>query len=81
VPTTTIQIDSTDDRTQSWRHEIVKARIRLTDRDLSRDQRADLWRIVDFREWCLRITVSDFHAELEKIDREIEAELRQKKIA
>jgi len=63
-------------RAQSWRREIVKARIRLTDDDLTRDQRAELWRIVDYREWCLKMLVSDFPSELEQIDREIESELR-----
>ena len=35
-------------------------------------QRAELWRIVDYREWCLKMLVQDFPAELERIDREIE---------
>jgi hypothetical protein len=64
-------------RTQLWRREIVRARIRLADEDLSYNERAELWRIVDYREWCLQMLVRDFAAELERIDREIEHELRR----
>jgi hypothetical protein len=64
-------------RAQLWRSEIVQARIRLADEDLSSSQRAELWRIVDYREWCLQMLVRDFPAELERIDREIERELRR----
>ena len=71
VPTEFIQ-----SRALLWRREIVKARIRLADGDLTGQQRSELWRIVDYREWCLRMLVSDFPGELEQIDREIESELR-----
>ena len=64
-------------RAQLWRREIVQARIRLADEELPSDQRAELSRIVDYREWCLRMLVRDFPAELERIDREIEHELRR----
>jgi len=64
-------------RTQLWRREIVQARIRLADEDLSYNERAELWRIVDYREWCLQMLLRDFAAELERIDREIEHELRR----
>jgi hypothetical protein len=64
-------------RAQAWRSEIVQARIRLADEDLSSNQRVELWRIVDYREWCLQMLVRDFPAELERIDREIERELRR----
>ena len=64
-------------RAQTWRREIVQARIRLADDSLSYPQRAELWRIVDYREWWLKMLVADFPAELERIDREIEDELRR----
>ena len=64
-------------RAQTWRREIVQARIRLADDDLTYTQRAELWRIVDYREWCLKMMVADFPAELEQIDRDIENELRR----
>jgi len=64
-------------RAQTWRREIVQARIRLADNDLTYTQRAELWRIVDYREWCLKMMVADFPAELEQIDRDIENELRR----
>jgi len=64
-------------RASSWRREIVQARIRLADERLSYTQRRELWQIVDVREWCLKMLVRDFPAELEQIDREIEHELRR----
>jgi hypothetical protein len=64
-------------RAQSWRREIVQARIRLAGDQISAAERAELWRIVDRCEDCLRMTVRDFSAELERIDREIEDELRR----
>jgi hypothetical protein len=64
-------------RARSWRREIVQARIRIADDGLSYAQRRELWQVVDCREWCLRMLVRDFPAELERIDREIEHELRR----
>ena len=69
--------DFIEERAQTWRREIVQSRIRLADNDLTRAQRAELWRIVDYREWCLKTLVADFSAELERIDQEIEDELRR----
>jgi hypothetical protein len=63
-------------RAKAWRREIVQARIKLVDESLNRAQRAELWQIVDVREWCLKMLVPDFSAELERIDREIEDALR-----
>ena len=65
------------ERAQAWRREIVQARVRLADDDLTNPQRTELWRIVDYREWCLKMLVTDFLEELERIDREIENELRR----
>ena len=75
MPNTPIHIE--DERARLWRRDIVQARIRLADEGLSYNQRAELWRIVDYREWCLQMLVRDFPAELERIDREIEHELRR----
>ena len=75
MPTTTN--DFLEANAALWRREIVQARIRLADNNLSRTQQAELWRIVDYREWCLKLKAADFHAELERIDREIEHELRK----
>ena len=72
VPTEVIQT-----RAKSWRREIVQARIKLADDRLTYNQRAELWQVVDCREWCLKMLVQDFPAELERIDREIENELRR----
>ena len=62
-------------RAKSWRREIVQARIKLADDGLTNTQRTELWQVVDCREWCLKMLVQDFPAELERIDREIESEL------
>jgi hypothetical protein len=72
-----VPIEFIHSRAQSWRREIVQARIRLADDDLTQPQRTELWRIVDYREWCLKMLVADFPGELEQIDREIENELRR----
>ena len=64
-------------RAKSWRRDIVQARIRLADEGLTYSERTELWQVVDCREWCLKLLVQDFSAELERIDREIENELRR----
>jgi hypothetical protein len=64
-------------RAKSWRRDIVKARIKLADDGLTHRQRTELWQVVDCREWFLKMLVKDFPAELERIDREIENELRK----
>lgn len=75
MPNTAIELDS--ERTRLWRRDIVQARIKLADHNLSTTQRAELWRIVDTREYSLKLVVADFSEELERIDREIETELRR----
>lgn len=75
MPNTPIDING--ERARLWRRDIVQARIKLADQDLSRAERAELWRIVDRREWSLKMLVADFTEELERIDREIENELRR----
>jgi hypothetical protein len=64
-------------RAKAWRRDIVQARIKLAEHGLSQSQRSELWQIVDVREWCLKMLVADFPEELERIDREIENELRR----
>ena len=59
-----------------WRRAIVRARIKLASNQLSPAQRDYLWESIDCREWLIRLVAKDFHAELEQIDRELEAELR-----
>ena len=71
------QTQSVRSRARSWRREIVQARIRLADEALTHAQRSELWQVVDCREACLKLLVEDFPAELERIDREIEDELRR----
>ena len=69
--------DFIGERARLWRREIVQARIRLADDGLTRAQETALWQIVDGRERSLQMLVDDFPAELERIDRELEAELRR----
>ena len=64
-----------------WRREIVQARIKLASDFLSPETIRELWTIVDCREACLKLGGADFDAEMELVDREIEAELRPKRRA
>ena len=58
------------------RKDIVDARIKLaTNRTLNDEQRADLWHIIDAREWFVRMVAKNYTGELEQIDRELEREL------
>jgi hypothetical protein len=60
------------------RRDIVKARIMLaSDRALSPQQHTELWQIVDAREWFVKMIAKDYAAELEQIDRDLEAQLSQ----
>ena len=65
------------ERTRQWRREIVQARIALADERMNAARQAELWQIVDRCELNLKRLVRDFAAELERIDREIEDELRR----
>ena len=58
------------------RKDIAAARLKLgTNRALSDAQRSELWHLVDSHEWFIRMVAKDYAAELEMIDRELEAEL------
>lgn len=55
---------------------IVTARVKLaTDRALTTEQRAELWAIIDAREWFLKMVTGDFDGEIAAIEHELEAEL------
>lgn len=55
--------------------QVVNARIALAlDCKLNRRQEADLWQLIETGERCLQMTAHDFPAQLEQIDRELEAE-------
>ncbi len=62
-----------------WRRAIVVARIKLASDDLTPAEQHELWQSIDCREWFIKIVASDYAAELEQIDRDIEAALRTKK--
>jgi hypothetical protein len=58
------------------REHIVDARMKLsTNRMLTDGQRNDLWLLIDSREWFIRMVAKNYNAELEQIDRGLEAEL------
>ena len=60
----------------SCRKDIAAARLKLgTNRTLNEAQRSELWLLVDSREWFIRMVAKDYTAQLEQIDRELEAEL------
>jgi hypothetical protein len=60
-----------------WRRDIVKARIKLVSEQLSAQRRDAIWQAIDCREWFIKMVADDFHAEMETIDRMLEAELRR----
>jgi hypothetical protein len=69
-------LEGTQEFLAMCRKEIVKCRIKLaTERNLSPQQQAELWQIIDAREWFVKMVSQDFAAQLEEIDRELEAEL------
>lgn len=62
------------------RSDVVAARIELaTDRSLSDAHRVTLWTLIDSRELFLKMVAKDYAAELERIDRELEIELRRQR--
>jgi len=69
-------LEGTQEFLAMCRKDIVKCRIKLaTGRNLSPQQLAELWQIIDAREWLVKMISQDFAAQLEEIDRELEAEL------
>ena len=59
-----------------WRRDIVKARIKLVSEQLPAPRQDAIWSI-DCREWFIKMVADDYHAEMEMIDRMLEAELRR----
>ena len=60
-----------------WRRDIVKARIRLGSEHMPTQRQDSIWYGIDCREWFIQMVADDNHAEMEAIDRMIEAELRR----
>ncbi len=60
------------------RRDVVNARKKLAiERKLTDEARADLWHIIDAREWFLKMVAKDYASELEQIGSELEAELHR----
>jgi hypothetical protein len=58
------------------RQAIVAARLKLaTERTLTDEQRAELWHIIDARQWFIAMVVKDYGAELSNIEQQLEADL------
>jgi hypothetical protein len=72
---------ATPHRLSEWRRDIVEARIRLAESPLPPQLERELWTIIDCREACIKLSGADFDAEMERVDREIEAALRPRKRA
>jgi hypothetical protein len=66
-----------DPEIAKFRRDIVNARIQLASANLTADQRRELWQIIECREWFIKSLSGRYEAELEKIDRELEAALRR----
>jgi hypothetical protein len=60
-----------------WRRDIVKARIKLVSEQLPAPRQDAIWSGIDCREWFIKMVADDYHAEMETIDRMLEAELRR----
>ena len=60
-----------------WRRDIVKARIQLVSEDLAPQRQDSIWHGIDCREWFIKMVADDYRAEMEIIDRMLEAELRR----
>ncbi len=70
------QMDATQELLAVCRKDVVNARLKLSsDQYLTPARRAELWQIVDAREWFLKMIANDYAGQLEEIDRELEAEL------
>jgi hypothetical protein len=60
------------------REDIVSARLKLASEDgLAPEEHARLWRIVEDREWFMKMLAEDFRWQLEQIDRELEKKLQR----
>ena len=60
-----------------FRQDIVNARIKLASPNLLPEQQRELWQIVECREWFIKMLARGYEAELEQIDRDLEAALRR----
>ena len=58
----------------AWRQDIAETRIELA-ANLPPHTERGLWAVVDAVEACMLLAGADFEAEMEKVDREIEARL------
>jgi hypothetical protein len=58
------------------RKAIVAARMRLaTDRTLTEEQRANLWGVIDARDWFIQFIAKDYEAEIAAIERDLATQL------
>lgn len=72
------EVEATKTLLAFCREDIVSARLRLaSDAGLSSEEHAKLWRIVEDREWFMKMLAEDFRWQLEQIDRELEMQLKR----
>jgi len=60
-----------------FRRDVVNAWIKLASSSVTPEQQRDLWKIIDCHEWFVRALTCTYEAELEQIDRDLEAALRR----
>jgi hypothetical protein len=60
------------------REDIVAARLKLASDDgLGAEEHARLWRVIEDREWFMKMLAEDFRWQLEQVDRELEMKLQR----
>lgn len=60
------------------RKDILAARVKLAiERSLDEQARAELWHIIEARDWFIRMVAKDYESELLVIERQLDAELVQ----
>ena len=72
------EVEATKTLLAFCREDIVSARLKLASDDgLAPEEHAKLWRIVEDREWFMKMLAEDFRWQLEQIDRELEMKLQR----
>ena len=72
------EIEATKTLLGFCREDIVAARLRLaSDTGLTSAEHTRLWKLVEDREWFMKMIAEDFRWQLEQIDRELEKKLQR----
>jgi hypothetical protein len=71
------QRPDTEIQLELLRREVVRARLKLAQDEVTPTQQLGLWQVIDCQESVIRMLARSFEAELELIDRELEERLRR----